>query len=298
MSLKKKITLTFLFLFVITLGYYVDKFAPYALSPFKISQLQLYQPLDVLQVSDTESGKLELKQHKVLILGISRDNRRSLQRVIKYIEFTAEQFKDYKVIIFENDSTDGTKIMLKFWSWLNNKVEIITQDFNLRKRPSIKFLADIRNKYLDNIEGKYTDYDMIMILDMDMQKGWDIRGVYDTFSKITRWQAICANGLDTEAGNKMADAFAFRNDEFPYGPEVKDYWTKIIPKVQKIYQVNTPLILVKSCFNGLAFYKRKFIEGCRYDSINEDCEHIAFNECIKDKNGGKMYFNPSMVIRY
>jgi len=300
MTLKNIIILIsiYLLLFVVGITYHLDTYTPYSLYPFSVYQLESYQPLDELQVADTERGRLELKKHKVLVLGISRDNRRQLQSVIEHVEATAKQFADYKVIIFENDSNDGTKFMLRLWSWFNNKVEILSQDFNIQKRLSIKFLAYIRNKYLDQIEGKYPDYDILMILDMDMYRGWDVRGIYDTFSQFNNWQAICANGLDPETGKKMYDSFAFRSDEFPHGMEVEDYWSKFAPLAQKIYPINTPLIPVKSCFNGLAFYKREFIAGCRYDSINEDCEHIAFNQCIKDKNGGKMYLNPSMIIRY
>jgi len=300
MPLKNTLALTFLyfFLFLVSGVYHLDDYTPYSIIPFKTHKLKAHEPLNALQAADTERGRLELKKHKVLVLGISRDNRWQLQRVIKYIEITAKQFADYKVIIFENDSTDGTKFMLKMWSKLNNKVEIITQDFNLQKRPSLKFLADIRNKYLNQIEGKYPDYDLLMMLDMDMYRGWDIRGIYDTFSQFSNWQAVCANGLDMQTGTRMYDAFSFRSDEYPHEPEEKDYWTNIVPNMQKVYPVNTPLIPVKSCFNGLAFYKRKYISGCRYDSINEDCEHIAFHQCIRDKNGGEMYLNPSMIIRY
>ena len=155
----------------------------------------------------------------------------------------------------------------------------------------------MRTKYLDKIDGQFSDFDMVMIVDMDFTLGWDMRGIYDTFSKIDNWQAICANGIFTQEGN-LWDAFAFRNNEFPEGLEAQNYWDKIVPKVQKIYPVNTKLISVDSCFGGLAFYKRAYLKGCRYDSINGDCEHVAFHKCIKNKNGGKMFMNPSMILRY
>jgi len=186
--------------------------------------------------------------------------------------------------------------MLRFWAFLNPKVTFLSEDFGVKKRPSIYFLAHIRNKYLDAIDGKYKDFDIVMIVDMDMFRGWDKRGIYDTFAKIDQWQAVCANGIFSKEGH-MYDAFSFRNDEFPNGPH-SPYWSERVPKMQKIYPVNTDFVPVRSCFNGLAFYKRAFIEGCRYASDRGDCEHIPFHDCIHQKNNGNMFMNPSMIIRY
>ena len=79
---------------------------------------------------------------------------------IKHINYIGSQFKDYRVILFENDSKDGTKIALNLWAQKDSKIKILSEDFNLKKRPSHKFMADIRNKYLNAIQDKeYDDFD-------------------------------------------------------------------------------------------------------------------------------------------
>ena len=35
-----------------------------------------------------------------------------------------------------------------------------------------------------------------------------------------------------------------------------------------------------------------------YDSLKGDCKHIAFHECIKNKNNGNIVINPTQVVRY
>jgi len=50
---------------------------------------------------------------------------------------------------------------------------------------------------------------------------------------------------------------------------------------------------VISCFGGLAIYKIKDIINCKYDSINNTCEHIPFNKCV-----GNMYMNTNQKIIY
>jgi hypothetical protein len=125
---------------------------------------------------------------------------------------------------------------------------------------------------------------------------------------------------------KMYDMFAFRNEEFPWTPlewpkacrqdnknhlwskicnninhdwpEDDIYWKYIVPQGQKIYSIHSSLIPVQSCFGGMAFYKREFINGCSYNSIENDCEHVPFHECLRIKHNGRMVMNPNQVIRY
>jgi hypothetical protein len=293
--------------------------------------------LNALSIDQLKLGKEEILKHKIIIAGITRDNINDILVTVKHIETIGKTFKDYKVIIFENDSKDGTKEALAAWSKNNSKVKIISQDFNNTKRPSHKFMADARNYYLKAIESKeYDDFNMLMVMDMDMSFGIDLRGIEDSFSKINQWDAVCSNGILDSKG-KMYDTFAFRNAESPFTPqkwqeicskndpndkwskkcnfnnyiianligfrvgwqaENRLYWLKISPQIQKYYQVGSDLIPVSSCFGGMALYKREAIKGCFYDSIENDCEHVSFHECIREKHNGKMVMNPSQIIKY
>ena len=257
------------------------------------------ESLDILDPQMLQAGEEELAKHKVVVVGIVRDNMLDVYYTKQYIEHTGKFFKDYRVIIFENDSADGTRWLLNNWAKEHDRVKIISKDFGLIKRPSIKFMADSRNHYIDELAKgqKYKDFDMIMMLDMDMGQGWDMRAIFDSFSKIDKWDAVCANGIFR--GTRMRDMFAFRNDEFPEVPsQTPDYSTRVLHQGQRNYPVGSDMVPVDSCFGGMAFYKRKAIEGCRYDSIDGDCEHVLFNECVRERNHGRIFMNPSQVIRY
>lgn len=306
----------------------------------KIS-LENFSALDALGSVNLKVGKEEMAKHSVVIAGITRDNIKDFSVMFKHIRYIGSFFKDYRVVLFENDSTDGTKLALGLWQELDSRVKIISKDFFNIKRPSHKFMADARNYYLDALQSEeYNNFDMLILLDMDMAYGIDIRGIEDSFSKIDRWDAVCSNGVFSDMG-MMYDAFSFRNNEFPWSPEdwekicskqdFKDpwfrvcqegekyskgiiyknlafriswqsvnrlYWLQIMPQLQKIYPVDLDLVPVSSCFGGMAIYKRKYIDGCKYDSIDNDCEHVVFNQCIKDKNKGRMFLNPAQMIRY
>lgn len=263
--------------------------------------LENYEPLATLDKNKLLAGQKEMAKHKIIITGITRDNAVDLPIMIKHIEYVGEFFGDYRVILIENDSTDGTKAIIDNWQNANKKVKVISQDYRNTKRPSIKFLADVRNKYLEAIEKdiKYENFDIMMVVDMDMSYGFDVRGIMHSFSQINRWDSVCSNGISNQKG-EMYDMFAFRNEEFPWKPidNPEKYWSEVVPRGQKVYDISLDLIPVYSCFGGLGIYKIDFTKSCRYDSIQGDCEHLPFHECIKENHKGRIVMNPAQVIRY
>lgn len=241
---------------------------------------------------------VEQINHKVVFCGITRDNAPELPVVMESMENTGNRFLDYRVIIFENDSKDGTKEILKKWAEKNPKVKIISQDFHNTKRPSIQFMADCRNKYIDEMEQHkdiYEQFDYMIVVDMDMHYGWNVDILIDSFKhkKNHDWDVVCSNGLSSK--NVMYDAFAYRSDEFPQNLTDGSYWGEVVPKIQN--KKRDKWEEVHSCFGGLAIYRRDVIASCRYSSEYDDCEHVKFHECIR-KNGGKVFLNPNQKIKY
>lgn len=306
---------------------------------FNEIRLEEIDSLDKLKVYSLAAGIKEMQKHKVIIAGIARDNLTDLPITLKHLYELVKLFADYRVIIFENDSKDGTKTALNIWSKKDPKVRIISEDFNNKKRPNHKFMADVRNKYISSLkDSEYEDFNLVMLIDLDMAYGFDIRGIQDSFSRFEKWDVVCSNGIKNQAG-QMYDVFAFRNEEFPFSPkkwhgicekkemphfnkckigeekfskgsfydmfafrsgwqeESRLFWLRILPQMQKIYSIGEDLVPVFSCFGGLAFYKKNFIQNCIYDSIEDDCEHVYFHQCLR-KNNAKIFMNPSQIIRY
>lgn len=307
-------------------------------------ELESLEKLNLLDKETIEKGKNEAKKHKIIFTGITRDNFDDFFITAKHLEYIGSFFSDYRVIIFENDSVDGTKEALAKWVKKNKKVRVISKDFNLEKKTSHKFMAEIRNEYLKSIlTSEYEDFDLLIAIDQDMSHGVDVRGIFDSLAKVDQWDVVCANGIANKKG-KMYDAYAFRSQEFPFSPSkwheiclssITDnnsyswkkicdkgdelshgvlydllafrydwrkssrlYWLKIVPQIQKIYPIDNNLVEVNSCFGGLAIYKKNILANCFYDSLSNDCEHVGFHRCLKEKNHAKIFLNPNMVIRY
>ncbi len=251
-------------------------------------------------------GREEMGRHQLIVAGITRNNGKDLPIMIEHIERTVQHFQDYRVVLYENDSEDESKSQLQAWQNANPRVKIISENVGKTKRyggdgfgNDLMFLAKARNRYLDAISQntEYNGFDMLMVVDMDMSYGWDMLGMYDSFAQINVWDAVCSNGIDTKAGHTY-DTFAFRTEAFPEDYLHPDYYSTNVRTLRKIYPMGGPLISVYSCFGGLAFYKRKALEDCRYDDNRDDCEHVSLHECLREKNQGKIFLNPSQVIRY
>ena len=61
-------------------------------------------------------GMRRMEQRRVVIAGLARNLAKILPQTIKRIESLGERFADYRVVIYENDSTDRTLEILKSWA--------------------------------------------------------------------------------------------------------------------------------------------------------------------------------------
>ena len=169
--------------------------------------------------------------------------------------------------------------MLNLWKKNNKKVTIISEDFHNKKRPSIQFLADARNYYLHEIK---KDFDMVLAIDMDLNKGIDPRGIAHSFSRIKDWDVVCSNGI--KKFKSMWDTFAFEAN-----PE----------HTRSIYTPGSEIVPVKSCFGGITIYKKSVLSNCYYDSVNNTrCEHVGLSQCMRDQHKAKIVMNPTQIVRY
>jgi|MDSY01.1.fsa_nt_gb hypothetical protein len=119
--------------------------------------------------------------HRLVIAGIVRDGLPALPRMRRSLEALGDLFLDYRIVIVENDSTDGTVEFLTDWAAENTRVRVdsrrlaeLTPDGKLAKRPSHGFLADARNRYLDIITSSfardYSDFDLLAVVDLDLKR--------------------------------------------------------------------------------------------------------------------------------
>lgn len=246
-------------------------------------------------------GYKKMTAQTVIICGLARDVIGALPNVMASIERLGEKFKDYSVIVVENDSIDGTQEMLSYWQRVNPKVELLSEQLNARKWGPVQDvartteMAKYRNRYLDHIREKQYTFDYLIVMDFDLPLGFSYDGIAHSFS-FTDWDVVGSNGiLVPPFGNPIPnpiffDAFAFR----PKG-QAAPQEIEAINRLQ--FQRGEDLVPVESVFGGLAIYKSAgILAGASYGG--EDCEHVVFHQWLHEYGFNKQFLNPSQIVLY
>mmetsp|Transcript_22282 Transcript_22282/g.35631 ORF Transcript_22282/g.35631 Transcript_22282/m.35631 type:complete len:290 (-) Transcript_22282:675-1544(-) len=116
------------------------------------------------------------KPQKVIITCLTRDDYYGLYVNRYQVEELGRSFMDYRVIIVENDSQPDYLESLDNWAEVNPKVVIIKRKYWLKKRPDLRFLAKMRNFYVDEIrKPEYDSFNKVIVYDMDISHRWPVR---------------------------------------------------------------------------------------------------------------------------
>ncbi len=214
---------------------------------------------------------------KIVIGGICKDVAPFLPFTIQIIEKIGSLFEDYKVVIYENDSTDGSDRILKEWAARNPHINITCDHVPLAQllREStnqedenqpfrIELIARARNILLDKImDARYDDCPYVMMIDMDFVVIPDSEGILEIFQTNREWDAVFAYGKGQT--NTYWDWYAFRDFNEPLGPELvgTDWFSDKHWSLKKTEE----WCPVYSAFGGCGIYKRESIRGCRYSGV-------------------------------
>lgn len=261
-----------------------------------------------------KKGKQIAQTSTIAICGLARNVSRVLNKTKIRLEYIGKQFKDYRIIIFENDSNDGSRKLLSDWTKENNKVilldccELGSCDCLLKKKEGYSLGAFSKSR-IDNMAfyrnqclkaAKKTNFDYLMVTDIDLNGQTNINGIYDSLS-YDNWDAIFCNGqvgifgtFGTLTIQYDAVAYVDINGEFD---EKTNHLIKCVKNYSKMkYNVinNYSLVPVKSAFNGYGLYKLKSLKNISYYGHPLICEHNSLAKQIIE-NGGKNYINPNWI---
>ena len=229
---------------------------------------------------------------KVLICGVCRNIEKAVQNTRTSIEKVGSQFADYRIVIYENNSTDKTKELLHLWEKEDPRLILISEQLSaneLRRRSVMKIthriekIAMARNIVLDQImDPFFDDYTYVIWADLDFLKPWDVDGIVETvLHPEQEWDAVFAYGA--------YDLFALRSPECPIGFELLGpaYWGKL-DEIRKLFVLHedAPWKKVYSAFGGLGIYKREAMRGCTYSPVvTKDLEKAVSQWLSQAKRG-------------
>jgi len=263
----------------------------------------LLQPAPNRQISAglrVAEGCDRMQRQKAVLCGLARNVAAVLPRTMARMERLGNLFADYRIVIYENDSIDLTAELLALWGERNPRVHVISERRNAPVNPVARCvnraarMADYRNRCHDFVKEHYADFDAAIVIDTDLDGGWKLHGIADTFGH-DDWDFVGSNGIILKRIGATLnvplqyDAWAFRlNEEMtPLSTaEVNSRW----------WRVGEPLLPVTSCFGGLGVYRMEAFLSSRY--AGWDSEHVPFHFDMRAAGFQRMFLNPSQVTLY
>ena len=258
----------------------------------------------------------------IIICSIVRNAEKGLRRNIPVIECLCNSFNGYKVFVYENDSADRTKEVLRAWQErdpehvfvsLNNTdagktIPSAKEAGNVNpfysKRRISKMVA-LRNHYLEYIEVHRWSADYLMVVDLDVAQ-LNLDGILSSFKSNREWDAVAAYGysLSPKLRRRYHDTYALTE----YGDEVNPQTEQKIKELADSYAIigdTKEWKRVYAAFGGLAIYRFEAVKGLRYQLQNNDdervevkCEHYSIYKQMADRGFDKVYINPEMKLKY
>ncbi len=260
----------------------------------------------------TERGLAMMKDSKVVVCALARDVASNLPMFIRRIEALGSYWQDYRVVIYENDSSDATPHLLRQWQAANPRVLAMTEKLQwpsavkagLQSVARFNKMAYCRNRCLQVVkQAEYNSFQYVMVTETDLKGGFSIRGIANSLGWESRlpWDAMIAYGVHLEAGLRFFyDPLAFKSIE---GRRVRWFRPPQIPAQAKdisclkffwMARKNDRPFRVQSSGGGVWLYKRPVLLDAMYQG--KDCEHISLHEQLISQGHNRIYVNPSMLV--
>ena len=262
---------------------------------------------------------MEVSKSSIVVCSIVRNAERALCRNIPVIRDVCQHFRDYHVVVFENDSRDGTKERLKAWVADDPKVTVFCCDLGIRTIPSpnevtcnpffsrnrIEKMAGFRNQYLDYVEEQGWNPDFLMVVDLDVAR-LNLSGILTCFEDTPEWDAVTAYGysLSPRLTWRYHDTYALVEEGMEDVPQTEESIVKAGYRFGKMRSTDN-WVRVFSAFGGLAVYRYECVRGLRYQCLDNDdarvavrCEHFSLYRQMREQGYDRVYINPAMRLKY
>jgi hypothetical protein len=245
-------------------------------------------------------GYAKMARSRVAITGLARNLGGILPLTIQRLEVLAGCFADHRVIVFENDSTDDTRGLLRRWETTNGRVKVVCEDLRDPVNPATRCparaerMADYRRRCQEQVLASCGGFNFTIIVDLDILGGWSVDGVANTFGH-DGWDFVGANGLIVRrrglAANHVQqyDTWALRFD-----PDLTPLST--VEAAGIVYGRGEPLVRVTSCFGGLGIYTMDAYAAGRY--ATDDLEHATLHRSMIAAGHDRLFLNPSQFVVY
>jgi len=264
---------------------------------------------DVERLMDTPRAAektVDLKPLPLVICGCCRDVEAHLSRVLESMHAIGSQFRDYQIVIFENDSRDATRRILEDERQrFPGAVTLLLED-GMPSPKRTERLAYIRNRLLETARSIDPGNEgLLLMMDMDdvAGEGTLAETIHTCFDyPYESWDALATNRRFV-----YYDIWALRirqHIEFDFAEMCGKYRSiegqrKYFLRFRRQIRRSDRLLPVLSAFGGAALYKMSALQGKHYVGLNagggEVCEHLSLHAQMVAE-GGRIFINTRMVM--
>lgn len=229
-----------------------------------------------------------------LIISCVRDCSNILERNLLCLEYTRSFFKNSHCFIYENDSKDSTKSILREYTF-RHKSKILCENINTKRQNGTDIdrrirMANVRNrclKYAKSIN-KREKVDVVIVVDLDLLGAWSYTGLLNSLSYMQENNNTCfgSNSLYYNSGERLFfDTWAYRS---MINHEVGNNFLR--------FERGQNPISVESCFGGLMLYPGSILKhDIRY--TEDDCDHVTLHNQLRNYDY-EIFLNPSQITLY
>ena len=204
-------------------------------------------------------------QNRLLILGPARNCKNYINTSLHQLASLGRQFKEYRIIVYENDSVDGTfEELVRFGSKNKNFALLTANNVNGKRTQRI---AHARNALLRAMP-HFQKNDLVLMADLD-QVNLEIEGFEHAMKFIQQNSSVC---VFPNQKTHYYDIFALSTFEVD---NCNVFNCKFFHWLYHLPVTKTP-VQIKSAFGGLGLYPRWLIQNKVYNG-DHGCEHIFFN---------------------
>ncbi len=263
----------------------------------------------------------KLNESNICICSIVRNAANGLNRNIPVINALCEIVKDFKLIVFENNSKDQTKKILRNWKRevgdnliltmydveasvvIPSENDVISNPFFSQHR--ISKMAFLRNQYMTCLDQIGINFDYLIVVDLDVAR-LSLKGILSSFNFNRDWDAVIANGysVSPKLCRRYHDTYALTLWGEQEQPQTERKIKELADKMGKMKKTDK-WIRVVSGFGGFAIYRFEAVKGLRYQVLENDdkrvevkCEHYSIYKQMIDRGYDRFYINPAMELKY
>jgi hypothetical protein len=264
------------------------------------------------------------KNETIVIAGLVRNSETTIDPMRRMLAPLLAGFRDYRIVIVENNSVDDTRDLLLDWASEDTNVVILCQHGTVNTRrcdlvntnyfnhvsnsshaasvERIRPMKMLRNMYLDYIRSHLSSFTYTLVIDFDLHGEFVQDGFWHSVGLMQDYRDIdfiaCAGILDEPLRTPIY------YDTFALVPlENRLYFQDMAEKALHDERYNREIYLrlmeslyepipVRSAFGGMCLYRtRRMIEKMyNIHPSNPSCEHAYLHDGL---NG---YINPTMIF--